>query len=402
MILLLILISLSFSIEISLEEAIKLALKNNRTLKKFERQVKSAVYERKLSVIERFSPKVDTRLSKDKMELVARILLLEFTKRLHNIQAQKERERIARITLEEFKNRLKIEVTKLYTSILIYDVYAQELREFMAVSYVRFDREREKLRLGLSDRVKVAEWERKYRYYRSKLLEIQRKYNETLYRLNRYLRINMEEDLNLKPLNFNVPKDKSFDEKELLKYVDNNYRLRIKKHEIAYYRELEKGSRRLFFPELVLEGKLGKDLENGENYTEMNAYLNIPLFDPSQRFRVKSLKEKINSLTREYEEMKEEVKEKVYTFPYLWDEYIGKYVYAKTNMRWAEENLELKRSQYELQLAFDLGYAMAYYTQAERILLESKVNILLFLMNVYHTLGMNPEKALRGNHFFLK
>ncbi len=402
MIIFLILITFCFSLDISLKDALRLALKNNRILKKFERELMSVVYERKRSVIDRFSPEVDTRFSKDRIELVARVLLLEFTKRLHNIRAQKEREKIARITLEEFKNRLKIEVTKLYTSILIYDVYAQELREFMAVSYVRFDREREKMRLGLSDRVKVAEWEKTYRYYRSKLLEVQRKYNETLYRLKRYLGIKMEEDLNLKPINFKVPEDKSFQEKELLNYVDNNYKLRIKKHEIAYYRELEKGNKRLFFPELVLESRLGSKLKDGDTYTELNAYLNIPLFDPAEKFRIKSIKEKVNSLKMEYEEIKEEVKEKIYTFPYIWDEYIGKYIYAKTNMKWAEENLELKRSQYELQLAFDLGYAMAYYTQAERILLESKVNILLFLMDVYHTLGMNPERAFQESHFFLK
>lgn len=71
-------------------------------------------------------------------------------------------------------------------------------------------------------------------------------------------------------------------------------------------------------------------------------------------------------------------------------------------MEWSEINLDLKRSEYELQLAFDLGYAIAYYTQAERQLLESKVRIMLFLMEVYHTIGKEPTQALKGTHFFMR
>ncbi|RUM32016.1 MAG: hypothetical protein DSY42_01920 [Aquifex sp.] len=402
MLLLLLLFAVGFSLELSLSDAIELALKNNRVLKKLEKELKSATFRKDLAVFERFSPELDLRASKDRLEAVARILLLEFGKRAHKIKAEEIRRQIAQITLEEFKNQLKIEVAKLYTDILIYDILAQEKREFMAVAFVRFDREREKLRLGLSDRVKVAQLERTYRMYRAQLFEIQRKYNETLYKLKRYLGIDMKEDVVLKHLNFNVPENESLDESELLKHIKDNYRLRIKEKEIAYYKELEKGEGTLYKPEVVLEGRLGRDFDDKENYAKVNAYIRLPLFDPRIGFRKKTLKEKRLSLIREYEEIKSEIEEKIYTFPYRWDEYLEKYKYAKTNMEWAERNLDLKRSEYELQLAFDLGYAMAYYTQAERQLLESKVRILLFLMEVYHTIGKDPIQALKGTHFFMR
>ena len=399
--LLLFLAGFSFSLQISLKDAIDLALKNNRTLKKLERELSSAVYREKLSVWERFSPEADVRISKDKLELVARVLLLEFGRKARNIKVQEHRKRIAQITLEEFKNRLKIEVANLYTKLLLYDVMAQEKREFMAVAFVRFDREREKMKLGLSDRVKVSELEKTYRKYRMELFEVQRKYNETLYKLKRYLGLKMDEDVEIKPINFRIPFEKSFKEKILLDKLKNNYKLRIKEQEIAYYRELEKGERTLFKPEVILEGKLGRNFNEKDYYVKFNTYVNIPVLDPRPKLRQKTIKEKRLALMREYNEVIEEIKEKIYTFPYIWDELKEAYKYAKAYFNWAENNLEKKRSEYELQLSFDLGYAMAHYTEAERKLLEVNIRALLFLMNVYHTIGEDPIKALGDKHPFL-
>ncbi|AAC07554.1 TolC family protein [Aquifex aeolicus] len=399
---LILLVGFSFSLQISLKDALELALKNNRTLKKLERELSSAVYREKLSLWERFSPETDVRVSRDRLELVARVLLLEFGRRTKNIKAEEHRKKIAELTLLEFKNRLKIEVTDLYIKLLLYDVMAQEKREFMAVAFVRFDREREKMKLGLSDRVKVSELEKVYRKYRKELFEVQRKYNETLYRLKRYLGLKMEEDLEIKPLKFRIPFEKNFKEKVLLDKVKNNYKLKIKNQEIAYYRELEKGERTLFKPEVVLEGRFGRDFDEKDYYTKFNTYINIPILDPRPELRRKTLKEKRLALMREYRELEEEVKERVYTFPYIWDEIRENYKYAKTYFNWAENNLEKKRSEYELQLAFDLGYAMAHYTEAERKLLEVNRRALLFLMEVYHTVGEDPVKALGNKHPFLE
>ncbi|MDQ7082771.1 MAG: hypothetical protein Q9N34_07350 [Aquificota bacterium] len=51
------------------------------------------------------------------------------------------------------------------------------------------------LQEGLSDRVKVAEWEAIYRKFRSELMEAQRKYNDTLLEIKRFLGIDVQDAL---------------------------------------------------------------------------------------------------------------------------------------------------------------------------------------------------------------
>ena len=393
---------ISHSVEISLKEAVELALKNNRQLKKLKRELKSERFTKKTRIFERFSPKSSFEVSKDELSLKASILLLEFGRRAKAIEAEKYRVKLREEILKEFENFLKIKVAEIYFNILIYDLMAQEKREYMAVAYVRFDRERQKMELGLSDIEKVSRLERLYRKYRKELFEAQRKYNENLYKLKRYLGLKIDEDVEVKPLDFKIPENLALSEKELLKYLKNNYQIRKKEFEIAYYSELEKGERILWKPEVYLRGKFSYPFEKKRIESEFNTILRVPIFDPASRYRRKSIKQKKLSLVQEKNEITEKVKQEIFTFPYVWDELIENYKYAKSYFRWAENNLDLKRSQYELELAFDLGYAMAEYTKAERMLLESKVKIILFLMNVYHTIGLDPMNAFKEKHFFLK
>ncbi len=390
-----------FPLELGLKDAINLALRNNLELKKFERILKSKNYEEKLKLIERFSPKLELNADKDELRFTARMLLLEFGKRAHAIRAEKYRRLLAEEYLREFRNLLQLEVAKLYVKIQLLEYKTQELRERMAIAYVRFDRERQKRELGLSDPVKVAEKEKLYRRYRYQLFKAQKEYNEALYRLKRYMGIELTEDITLKPIDFKVQENLTLDEKKLLKRISRNFKLRQKSLEIAYYRELEKGEATLYKPEVYLRGRFRHSFE-GKEKMDFTTIVRVPLFDPAVRFRVKSIKEKRMSLLFEKEYIAEQVKEKILTYPYIWDELVERYKFAKTNMKWAELNLDLKRSQYELELAFDVGYAMADYTHAEYELIKAKTDLLLFLMEVYHTVGLEPIKALEGSKEFFK
>ncbi|WP_461830208.1 TolC family protein [Aquifex sp.] len=397
----LVLFTFGFSIELSLKDAIELALKNNRELRKFERILKSRNYQEKLRLIERFSPKLELSADKDELRLTARLLLLEFGRRVHAIKAEKYRKLLAEEYLKEFRNLLQLEVAKLYVKIQLLEYKTQELRERMAIAYVRFDRERQKEELGLSDPVKVAEKETIYRRYRYELFKAQKEYNEALYRLKRYMGVELTQDITLKPIDFKVKENLTLDEQKLLKFLSQNFKLRQKSLEIAYYRELEKGESNLYKPEVYLRGRLRQSFE-GDSRTDLTTIVNVPLFDPTVRFRVKSIKEKRMSLLFEKEYMAQQVKERILTFPYIWEELLERFRFAKTNMNWAELNLDLKRSQYELELTFDVGYAMADYTKAEYELLKAKTDLLLLLMEVYHTVGLEPIKALEGNYEFFK
>jgi len=390
-----------FSLEVSLKEAIELALKNNSELKKFESILKARDYEEKLKLFERFSPKVEIEADKDQLQLVARLLLLEFGRKAHAVEAEKYRKLLAEEYLREFKNLLQLEVAKLYVKLQLLEHKTQELRERMAVAFVRFDRERQKLELGLSDPVRVAEWEKTYRSFRSQLFEAQKEYNETLYRLKRYMGIDLTKPLTLKPISFKVDENLTLDEKKMLERLSENFKLKQKSLEIAYYEELERGEATLFKPEVYLTGRFKYNYE-GKRSEDLNAILSVPIFDPTVQYRVKSIKEIKTSLLFEKEYIAQQVKERILTFPYLWDELIERYKFAKANMNWAKINLDLQRSKYELELAFDLGYAMADYTQAEYELIKAETDLLLLLMEVYHTLGLEPIRALKPEREFFK
>ncbi len=396
-----VLVTFGFSLELSLKDAIELALKNNRELRKFERILKSKNYQERLRLVERFSPKLELSADKDELKLTARLLLLEFGRRAHAMKAEKYRRLLAEEYLKEFRNLLQLEVSKLYVKIQLLEYKTQELRERMAIAYVRFDRERQKEELGLSDPVKVAEKEKLYRRYRYELFKAQKEYNEALYRLKRYMGIELTKDLTLKPIDFEVKESLTLDEKKLLKLLSGNFKLKQKSLEIAYYMELEKGESNLYKPEVYLRGRLRQSFE-GDTRTELTTILNVPLLDPAARFRVNSIKEKRMSLLFEREYIAQQVKERILTFPYIWEELLEKYKFAKTNMNWAELNLDLKRSQYELELAFDVGYAMADYTKAEYEFLKAKTDLLLLLMEVYHTVGLEPIRALEESYEFFK
>jgi len=87
-----------------------------------------------------------------------------------------------------------------------------------------------------------------------------------------------------------------------------------------------------------------------------------------------------------------------YEYSYL----LSKLDYALAKGKYAEENLTLRRSEYELELAFDLGYAMAEKTEAEMEIMKVKYEIMLFLANLYSLVGLDTFLALEDRHGFVK
>jgi hypothetical protein len=87
-----------------------------------------------------------------------------------------------------------------------------------------------------------------------------------------------------------------------------------------------------------------------------------------------------------------------YEYSYL----LSKLDYALAKGKYAEENLTLRRSEYELELAFDLGYAMVEKTEAEMEIMRVKYEIMLFLAQLYSLVGLDPFLALEDRHGFVK
>jgi hypothetical protein len=77
-----------------------------------------------------------------------------------------------------------------------------------------------------------------------------------------------------------------------------------------------------------------------------------------------------------------------YEYSYL----LSKLDYALAKGKYAEENLTLRRSEYELELAFDLGYAMVEKTEAEMEIMRVKYEIMLFLAQLYSLVGLGSSQ----------
>ncbi len=408
-ILLILLMGMSLSQEVlvlNYEKATEIALKQSREILRLKKEIMSLEDLYRSERWERFAPKVELLADKDGLNLFTSILLLDFGNRLARIRSARISTEIKRELLKELERQVKIKVFKLFMELALAEKLAEVRREEMAVAYVRFDRERERLERGLSDRVKVAEWEATYTKFRAQLMEAQRRYNETLLEIKRLLGIPVEKPLEIdyrSLLNFKVPENKTINTQQLMKKLEGNYLLRIKKLEIAYFESKAKEQRKIFYPELYAYFEVKNRYENFDKLKgEANFLLRLPLFDGKASFyRERSFLDLKRAVEIERKDLFEVVKKEILKAPYDWEELSAKYRDALTFDNWAQENLDLSRSNYELELAFDLGYAMSTKTEAERRVMEAKFEIILFLMRLVNLIGEDPAKVLRGEiNFF--
>ncbi len=397
------LLTLSFAqetITLNLDRAVQIALEKNREILKIKRELLSLEDTWRAEKWERFSPKIELFVDKNGLNFFGQVLLLDFGNRLARIRSAKISTDIKRELVREFERQVKIRLTKLFMDLALAEKLAEVKREEMAVAYVRFDRERERLEEGLSDRVKVAEWEATYRKFRSELMEAQRKYNDTLLEIKRFLGIDVQTPLEVKTddlLSFEFPENKTIDTDYLLKRYGNNYLLKVKGLEITYLKSRAKEQKRIFYPELYAYLEVKNRYESFDRFkSEGNLVLRLPLFDGRASFyRERSILELKRAVEVEREDIYERIKREILRAPYDWEALTSAYKEAESFDNWAQENLDLSRSNYELELAFDLGYAMSTKTEAERRLMKAKFNIILFLMRLYDLLGMDPMKVFK-------
>ncbi len=402
--LILLILSLSaFSQEVlvlNLERASEIALKFNREIRRLKNEIMSLEDTYRAQKWDRFAPKVDFLADRYSYGFFSEILLLDLGNRLARIRSAKISTQIKEELLKELERQVKIRIVELFMKLALAEKKAEVRREEMAVAYVRFDRERDRLEQGLSDRVKVAEWESTYRRFRSQLLEAQREYNETLLEIKRFLGLDLSVPVEISledMLSFEVPENKTIDTSYLLRHIKDNYLVRVKELEMKYFESKAQEEKRIFYPELYGYLSVRNYYEEAKAFRgEANILLRVPLFDGRASFyRVKSFLDRRRAVEIEKKDIEESLKRDFLKAPYDWDELVGKYEDAVTFDNWAQENLDLSRSNYELELAFDLGYAMSTKTEAERRVMEAKFNIILYLMRLYAKMGKDPMEVFK-------
>ena len=392
-------------IKLTYEKAVTYALEKNREILRIKQEILSLEDLYRAEKWERFAPKIEAYTDTEGTGFFGEILLLDFGNRLARIRSAKISVQIKSELLREFERQVKIRLMELFMKLALAEKLAEVSREEMAVAYVRYDRERERLDRGLSDRVKVAEWWNTYRQFRAELYRAQREYNDTLLEIKRFTGLPVEvpaEVLYSDLLDFEVPENATIDSDYLITRLENNYLMRSKSLEIAYFESRAKEEKRIFYPELSAYLDVKNTYRNFDRFNaEGNIILRVPLFDGgSSSLRYKSFIDLKRAVEIERKDIHESLKRIALQAPYEWEQLLARYQSAVAFDEWAQENLDLSRSNYELELAFDLGYAMSTKTESERQVMEAKFEIILFLMRLYNLMGMDPLRALGKDHPF--
>ncbi|MCS6957494.1 MAG: TolC family protein [Aquificaceae bacterium] len=391
----LIILMLGFSfgqeiITLDYKGAYNLALNNNKEIQKLQLQIKALDIDYHLaqryylpvvfvgaSLLYDFDKK-DTKLDTN-INVVS--TLYEFQRTKSRIELSKIKRDIAQIMLEQLYRDLQLRILKLFVDAHLYRKLTEVKREEMAIAYVRFDRARERKELGLTTDHEVFKLETVYREKRSELLYAQYMYNYTLLEIKQLTGLPYEAVLELKDLNLREPERLVADFSKLMEdALRNNASLKIKELEIKSYHEDIKGAKQTIAPRINL--KVSTDKAGLE--------LTTPIYDAGRHYRVDYLSMLKRSVQAEKENLERSLKLIFFSAPYEWEYLRAKLVEAKTREKFAEENLTLRRSEYELELAFDLGYAMAEKSEAERQSMETHYRLLLFWAKIFNLAGKEP------------
>lgn len=391
----LIILMLGFSfgqeiITLDYKGAYNLALNNNKEIQRLQLQIKALDIDYHLaqryylpvvfvgaSLLYDFDKK-DTKLDTN-INVVS--TLYEFQRTKSRIELSKIKRDIAQIMLEQLYRDLQLRILKLFVDAHLYRKLTEVKREEMAIAYVRFDRARERKELGLTTDHEVFKLETVYREKRSELLYAQYMYNYTLLEIKQLTGLPYEAVLELKDLNLREPERLVADFSKLMEdALRNNASLKIKELEIKSYHEDIKGAKQTIAPRINL--KVSTDKAGLE--------LTTPIYDAGRHYRVDYLSMLKRSVQAEKENLERSLKLIFFSAPYEWEYLRAKLVEAKTREKFAEENLTLRRSEYELELAFDLGYAMAEKSEAERQSMETHYRLLLFWAKIFNLAGKEP------------
>lgn len=388
---------MSFSQEIitlDYKKVYELALKNNKELQRLRHQINALEIDYQLaqkyylpivyagaSLLYDFD-KRDTRLDAN---LTVVSTLYEFQRTKSRIELSRIRRDTAQLMLRQLHIDLQLRIIRLFAEAQLYKKLSEVKREEMAIAYVRFDRARERKELGLATDHEVLRLESVYREKRSELFYAQHMYNHTLLQIKELAGIPYEaiiqvEDLPTREVDRLI---KPFP--ELLKEaLEKNTSLRIKDLEVKSYEEDIKVVRQVISPRLSL--RISTDKSGLE--------LSTPIYDASRQYKVDYLASLKRSAQSEREGIEASLRLMFFSAPYEWEYLRAKLTEAIAKDRFAEENLTLRRSEYELELAFDLGYAMAEKSEAERQLMEARYKLILLWAKLLSLAGREPFEVL--------
>lgn len=395
---LLLFVCFSFGQEVLLldpRKVYQLALENNREIRRLEQQIRALEIDYQLAK-KYYLPVVyakasllydfDLRDTRTEGSLTVISTLYEFRKTKSRIESSRMRMDTAHLMLRQLRIDLQLRILRLFMDAHLYKKLAEVKREEMAIAYVRFDRAREKRELGLTTDHEVLKLESLYLEKRSELLHAQHMYNHTLLEIKNIAGLPYETIVQLRELNLVELEKIHIDFSELKEHaLKENSGLKMKDIEIKMHEEDIKGAQKVISPKVNLKiSTEGIGLE-----------LTTPVYDAGRAYRVDYLSSYKKSAQIEKESLEQNIRLIFSSAPYEWEFLKAKLAEAYSKDKFAAENLTLRRSEYELELSFDLGYAMAEKSEAERQLMEARYKLLLFLARLLSLAGKEPFSLLK-------
>ena len=392
------LFSFTFSqdiIKLSPEKAYELALSGNTEIKRLTHQIEALEIDYELAkkyylpvvyVGASIVYDIDKRQKDISTNLSVVSTLYEFQRTKERINVARLRKDMVSLLLEQLKRDIQLRILELFVKAHTYEKLTEVKREEMAVAYVRFDRARERKELGLSTDYEVLQWESAYRARRAELLNAQYLLNQTLLELKRLCGIPYDTILELERVSVKDWTAKFEDFEKLMEdALRNNTPLKIKKLELEIYERDINIAKSTFSPKINLRISTDKS----------GIDISTPIFDAGKPYKVEYLTRLRQSAMAEKERLERDLKLIFHSAPYEWEYLKGRLQEMEVKDRFAEENLTLRRSEYELELAFDLGFAMVEKTEAERQLLMARYDLILFWARLFNLAGREPYDVLR-------
>ncbi|MFN7065520.1 MAG: TolC family protein [Aquificaceae bacterium] len=372
----------------------QLALENNKELQRLREQIRAMDIDYQLAQ-KYYLPivyagasilyDIDRGEVKRGLNLTVISTLYEFQKTKSRIETSRIKKDVAQLMQEQLNRDIQLRIIRLIADAQLYRKLTEVKREEMAIAYVRFDRARERKRIGLATDYEVLRLETIYREKRKELLYAQHMYNHTLLEIKRLAGISYQTLIEVKDLP-SVGEERLLAEFKDLREeaLRENITLRIKDLELKSHDEDIKIAKRFMAPRVNL--RLSTDKSGFEVTT--------PIYDAGREYKVEYAVSLKRSILREKEALIDNINLVFYSAPNEWDYLRAKLAEALAKDKFAEENLTLRRSEYELELAFDLGYAITEKSEAERQLMEARYNLILFWVKLFNLAGKEPFKLL--------
>ena len=296
--------------------------------------------------------------------------IYDFGRTASNVDIANQQIKNNKFLLLAARQKHYLDVMQKYFAVVLADLQFYRYNEEMAVVYIRYDRLKNRLKLGQSTEVAVAEKEAEYQRVRRLRMQSQNLQRITRARLAQALNHPTELPSTVNRPELDIMSRKVPEVEAMQKLaLENNPELKALRAQVKQA-ELEiQAAKLLSKPEINGSLSAYKYTEESPTSTQWraNITLSIPLLDGDRiDAGVAKARSRLYQLQARLKQKEMEIQQQVLEVVLGLEIAKVKYEEADTAMNFVELSLDKSRALYELEVKSDLGYAMVKYSAAER------------------------------------